>query len=101
MIEPVVGDWFSSRGDLFEVVAVDEGDSTIEIQHHDGSVEELEFEEWASRCNAGELQVAEQPEDYTGAIDCEPEDESSANGTSFEVDGALNASGLDNLDLFE
>jgi hypothetical protein len=98
VLEPIVGDWFQSRGALFEVVAVDDA---IEIQYHDGSVEEMEFEEWALRCKAGALQAAEQPEDFSGAIDCDPEDESNATSATFEAEGALHASGLDNLDLFE
>ena len=101
VIEPVVGDWYSSRGALFEVVAADADDGTIEIQYHDGSVEELEFDDWATRCKAGALEPAEQPEDYSGAIDCDPEDESNATSATFEAAGAQHASGLDNLDLFE
>jgi hypothetical protein len=98
VIEPVVGDWFLSRGQLFEVVAVDDA---IEIQYHDGSVEEMEFEDWALRCKAGALERAEQQEDYSGAIDCGPEDESNATSAGIDAEGALRASGLDNLDLFE
>ncbi len=100
-IEPVVGDWFRSHESTFEVVALDERDGTIEIQHHDGSLEELEFDEWAMRCKAGTLERAEQPEDYSGALDSDPEDEANATSAHFEADSALHASGLENLDLFE
>ena len=101
VIPPVVGNWFEGRDGLFEVVAADEADGTIEIQYHDGSLEEMEFDDWAMACKAGTLRAAEQPEDYTGAIDVEPEDESLSATASFDMDGALNASGLDDLDLFE
>jgi len=33
-------------GDSFEVVAIDTDDRTIEIQYFDGTIEELELEEW-------------------------------------------------------
>jgi hypothetical protein len=53
------------------------------------------------RCKAGTLRPAEQPEDFTGAIDVEPEDESLPATASFDMDGALNAGGLEDFDLFE
>lgn len=99
---PVVGDWFEGREGLFEVVAVDESDGTIEIQHLDGSLEELELEDWNLRCKAGALKPADQPEDYSGAIDIEP-DEPWPDGLDslHQVDGMMNAGGLEGLDLFE
>jgi hypothetical protein len=104
VIPPVVGSWFSGRDGLFEVVAIDEADGTIEIQYHDGSLEELEMQDWAMRCKAGTLRPAEQPEDFTGAIDVEAEDEPLPGTASFDMDGALNARSLgdfEDLDLFE
>ena len=42
---PVIGNWFSKpNGNLFEVVAVDEDDGTIEIQQFDGTIGEIEIE---------------------------------------------------------
>ena len=101
VIPPVVGDWYEGRDGIFEVVAADEADGSIEIQYHDGSLEELELDDWAMRCKAGTLRPAEQPEDFTGAIDVAPEDESLPATASFDMDGALNARGLDDIDLFE
>lgn len=98
VIEPLVGDWYLSRGQLFEVVAVDDA---IEIQYHDGSVEEMDFDDWALRCKAGALETADPPEDYSGASDFQAEDESGASSASFEAQGALHANGLEDLDLFE
>jgi len=54
-IEPVVGDWYRSHGQIFEVVAIDDAERVIEIQHADGDLEEIEFEDWATRCRAGSL----------------------------------------------
>ena len=70
-IEPVVGDWYKRPGGhLFEVVAVDTEDGTIEVQHFDGTVEEIETESWEEIV----LEAAHPPEDYSGSVDIERED---------------------------
>jgi len=72
---PVVGDWYRrSGGDIFEVVAVDEDDSTIELQHFDGTVEEVDFDSWEDQWVSSQIEAAEAPEDWTGSVDVEPED---------------------------
>jgi hypothetical protein len=55
---------------LFEVVAVDDEDGTIDIQHFDGTVEEMDFDAW----EIGEFFPADPPEDYSGSLDIERED---------------------------
>jgi hypothetical protein len=68
---PVIGEWFRrAGGDSFEVVAIDRDDHTIEIQYFDGTVEEIELEEWRE----AEIESCEAPEDWTGSLDVEPED---------------------------
>src|SRR5690606_34802017 len=68
---PVVGDWYRRiNGALFEVVAIDRDDSTVEGQHFDGTMEEFELESWAEQ----EFEEAQAPEDWTGSVDVEPED---------------------------
>jgi Family of unknown function (DUF6763) len=72
---PVVGDWYRRQGgELFEIVAIDEDDGTIEVQHFDGTVEELDFESWDDQWQEALLEAAEAPEDWTGSVDVEPED---------------------------
>ena len=72
---PVVGDWYRRRsGEKFEVVAVDEDDGTIEVQHFDGTVEEFDFDSWEEQWEEALLEAAEPPEDWTGSVDVEPED---------------------------
>ncbi len=74
---PVVGGWYRHKGggaELFEVVAVDESDSTIELQHFDGTVEELDFDSWEEQWEDSLIEAAEAPEDWTGSVDVEPED---------------------------
>ncbi len=41
---PVIGNWYRrSNGSLFEVVAVDEQDGTVELQYFDGTIDELDL----------------------------------------------------------
>jgi len=71
-----IGSWYRlNGGDTFEVVAVDEDDGTIEIQYFDGTVEELDVEDWESQWDDGALEAAEPPEDWTGSVDVEQEAE--------------------------
>ena len=71
MPTPVIGDWYLDRdGELFEVVAVDADDQTIEVQHFDGALEEFDKDEWLALAP----QPAEAPEDWTGPLDVDAED---------------------------
>jgi Family of unknown function (DUF6763) len=68
---PVVGEWYRRpNGALFEIVAIDRDDGTIEVQHFDGTVEEFDLESWDEQ----EFEEAQAPEDWTGSVDVEPED---------------------------
>lgn len=72
---PIVGNWYRRKnGETFEIVAVDEDDQTIEVQHFDGTVEEFDFEAWDEGWEDALLETAEPPEDWTGSVDVEPED---------------------------
>lgn len=68
---PIVGDWYQDReGELFEVVALDADDQTIEVQYFDGTLQEFDTSDWL----ALSPQAAEAPEDWTGSMDVDPED---------------------------
>lgn len=69
---PVVGDWYrrANNGSLFEIVAIDRDDDTIEVQHFDGTLEEFDLESWEEQG----FEEATAPEDWTGSVDVEPED---------------------------
>jgi len=68
---PIVGSWYQANlGDIFEVVAVDEGDMTIDIQYFDGAIEEIELENWQTMM----IREVEQPEDWSGSMDIERAD---------------------------
>ena len=101
--QPGIGDWYRlSGGALFEVVAFDGDDGTIEIQYFDGTVEELDIEDWQAQWEEGALEAAEAPEDWTGSVDVENGDEDAANGSDARPDERdLRAGGLEGIDLFE
>ena len=100
--QPSVGDWYRlNGGELFEVVAVDEDDGTIEIQYFDGTVEEMDREDWEAHCEERALQAAEAPEDWSGSVDVEPDEDKPARADPYGDDQDLRASPLDGLDIFE
>ncbi len=75
VIKPVVGQWYRDGADeLFEVVAIDDHDETIEIQYFDGTVAEMDFDSWNENLVERLLESAAPPEDWSGAADVEAED---------------------------
>ena len=75
VIRPIVGEWYrGGTNELFEVVAIDAQDQTIEIQYFDGTVEEMDFESWNENLWDDLIEAADAPEDWSGAIDVEAED---------------------------
>ncbi|MDP9083602.1 MAG: hypothetical protein M3N50_07535 [Pseudomonadota bacterium] len=74
-VKPIVGQWYrGGTNQLFEVVAIDDQDQTIEIQYFDGTVAEMEFESWHENLLDEMIDVANAPEDWSGAVDVEAED---------------------------
>jgi hypothetical protein len=74
-MQPNVGQWYRGvTNELFEVVAVDDEDETIEIQYFDGTVAEMDFESWHLQLLDRSLDAADAPEDWSGAVDVEGED---------------------------
>jgi len=68
---PRIGDWYADRqGTLFEVVAIDPDDGTLEVQYFDGTVEELDADSWEEM----RPKPTEPPEDWSGSMDVERED---------------------------
>lgn len=46
--EPVIGEWYKMpEGTVFEVVAINEHDGTIDVQYADGTIGEFDVETWA------------------------------------------------------
>jgi hypothetical protein len=66
-LDPIIGNWYRhlDKGQMFQVIALDESDSSIELQHFDGDIEEVSLVAWF----AMDLEVSEAPEDWTGPMD--------------------------------
>lgn len=90
-LPPIVGNWYSHRdkGELFQVVALDEDSGTIEIQDFDGGIDEVDFDEWRQLAGAS----AAQPEDWGGPVDDVEPDEFGYTDLekSFAVENSLEA----------
>ena len=68
---PAIGQWFRRpSGVMFEVVAVDEGQRTVEIQQFDGTIDEFDVENWPDLL----LTEVSAPEDWSGSVDMDPDD---------------------------
>lgn len=84
---PEVGSWFRMpNGNTFEVIAVDEDEQTIEIQHFDATLEELDLDAWREMA----AEPVDAPEDWSGSMDVDeedlPEDEESHKDWSDPMD---------------
>jgi hypothetical protein len=66
-LKPVVSQWYRHRdkGQQFYVTALDEDEGTVETQHFDGDIEEMDFDEWHQLS----IEAIEPPEDWTGPVD--------------------------------
>ena len=74
LMKPVVGQWYRGESDeLFEVVALDLADESIEVQYFDGSIDELDFDSWNEQLREGLLEAADAPEDWSGSVDMDRE----------------------------
>lgn len=64
---PIVLQWYRhlDKGYQFKIVAIDERAGTIEIQHFDGDLGELDPEDWHEM----DIEPIEPPEDWTGPMD--------------------------------
>ncbi len=72
-LNPVAGRWYRDleRDEVFKVVAVDENDDLVEIQHADGETEEIESADWFEM----DLERAGEPEDWLREDEEDEEDE--------------------------
>lgn len=65
--DPILGNWYQhlDKGQKFSVVALNEDEGLIEIQHFDGDLEEIELDSWYEM----DLEPIEEPENWSGPID--------------------------------
>ncbi len=82
-------------------MALDDDDGTIEVQYVDGTLEELDREDWKAWCADRMLEAADPSEDWSDSSDVEA-DEGRTHSDRYSGDGAdLRASALDDIDLFD
>ena len=94
LLYPIIGQWFSRpSGTLFEVVAIDDDDHTIEIQQFDGTIDEVDEENWPDLL----LTEVSATEDWSGSVDMDPEDFVSSNNNEMPVGYHNPLAFLDNL----
>ena len=68
---PRIDDWYRNEQDeIFRIVAINDGDGTIEVQMQQGEIEEIDSDDWADWV----LEAVDEPEDWSVAFDdLEPE----------------------------
>jgi hypothetical protein len=82
---PTVGQWYVRRdGMRFEVIDIDDGDGLIEVQDEDGTLDEIDAQEW-TKIN---LELSTQPEDATAAFDNVPIPDEADGGDPMEINPA-------------
>lgn len=66
-LKPVVSQWYQhlNKGQQFYVTAIDEKEGTVEVQHFDGDLEEMDLDDWHDL----DIEPIEPPEDWTGPVD--------------------------------
>ena len=75
VLKPEIGEWYrGATNALFEVVAIDDSDQTIEIQYFDGTIEEMDFDSWLEMLKDESIESADAPEDWSGSLDVDSED---------------------------
>ena len=75
VLKPEIGEWYrGATNALFEVVAIDDSDQTIEIQYFDGTIEEMDFDGWNELLMDESIEKADAPEDWSGSLDVDSED---------------------------
>lgn len=65
--DPIVDNWYfhKDKGQRFNVVAIDDKNETVEIQHFDGDVEEISFTDWYDM----DIELSAEPENWSGPVD--------------------------------
>lgn len=63
VLQPVIGNWYRDVGGaLFEVVSIDDELETLEVQYFDGTIEDMDFEDWDADCEQGDIVKASPPD---------------------------------------
>lgn len=87
-LSPHVGDWYKDVqiGAVFEVVALDEKDQTVETQYLDGEIGEFDLESWGDLI----LEPSSGPEDWRQPFEIGDEFDSDAASLRIDWSDAIN-----------
>ena len=82
-IDPIVGKWYQhlDKGQRFTVVAFDKDEGLIETQYFDGDIEEIPLDAWYQQ----DLDLAEAPENWSGALDIGTKDDYGTEVTDTDI----------------
>ena len=83
-LDPRVDQWYAhyDKGQRFYVIAIDDDHNTVEIQHFDGDLEEISFDEWSDL----QIELSEEPENWMGALDIAEQDDLGTGVTDTTAD---------------
>lgn len=83
-LDPRIDQWYVhlDKGQRFYVIAINEEDNTVEVQHFDADIEEFSLDEW----RALEIELSEEPENFSGALDIEEQDDRGTQITDTQPD---------------
>ena len=72
-LDPQIDQWYTylDKGQRFYVIAIDEEENTIQVQHFDGDIEEFSRSEWRSL----NIELSVEPENWSGALDIAEQDD--------------------------
>ena len=68
--EVSIGNWYQTDAEPFEIVGVDTEAEIVLVQHFDGTLEEIEFDNWLELS----ARLVPPPEDCSGALDIVADD---------------------------
>lgn len=82
-VDPIIGSWYQhlDKGQRFRVVAFDEDEGLVETQHFDGDLEEIPLDIWYQQ----DLETAEAPENWSGALDIGTKDDYGTEVTDTDI----------------
>ena len=83
-LDPIPEQWYThlGKGQRFYVAAIDEPNTTVEVQHFDGDIEEFSLEEWRELV----IDLSEAPESWAGALDITEQDDFGTEVTDTTAD---------------
>ena len=83
-LDPRIDQWYAhlDKGQRFYVTAIDEDESTIELQHFDGTLAEISADDWREL----QIELSEEPENWSGALDIPEQDDLGTGVTDTDKD---------------